>query len=107
MTVHSHEEIAREVNAEWEALCTSNGLRRDDDRKRKEARAFKKSARVFDQLVQSSKITEETSEEHATNQVCGFLPAWLFVELGKAIITFFVHRAMRRYFARRTRESQE
>lgn len=107
MTIPSHEDIAREVNAEWDTLCTSKGNQRDDNRKRKEARAFKKSARVFDQLIQSSKITEETSEEHATNQVCGFLPAWLFVELGKAIITFFVQRALRRYFARRTQEPQE
>lgn len=107
MTNQSHEEIAREVIAEWDALCTSNGNQRDEGRKRKEARAFKKSARVFDQLVQSSKITEETSEEHATNQVCGFLPAWIFMELGKAIISFFVQRALRRYFARRTQESQE
>lgn len=105
MTFQSHEDIAREVLQEWESLCASNGDQRDENRKRNEARAIKRSAKVLERLVQEGKVHEETSDDDAKNQVCGFLPAWIFLQIGSAIVSFFVQRALRRYFARRSHQS--
>lgn len=101
MTFPGHEDIAREVQAEWDSFCTSRGDQRDDNRKRNESRAIKKSAKVLERLVQENRVVEDTSDEQATKAVCGFLPAWIFLQLGSAIISFFVQRALRRYFASR------
>lgn len=101
MSNPSHEDVAREVINEWEQQCAANAdPSRNEQKKSREHRAVKRAARVFENLVNEGRIHQETSEENASKQVCGFLPAWIFLQIGGAIISFFVQRALRRYFAR-------